>query len=502
MRIARTSGAALLALLVAWSAVAGPAAGQSTSSAPPPGSGGDGNPPAPGPASKSKLEEMLDQALKGNPDLRVAAAKVQEAEAELNRTRLEVTRRVVTLYTGLEAARKTVEVAEKRRDQLKQLAANKAVSSEDLQVAETAVMQAKADLAKLEADVPYLLGTQQAARIAVPLTFAFTPDGGRLAAEAADGKVRVWDVVSGVELVAPTSRPVQGTAAERIRKALDSTVSVDFQNKPLAEILVYFQKDYDLPLVFRAREPSQSVTLQLGSQPLGAVLQALGDLYGVEFVVRDYGIFVCPPGQAPPAGAVRLHDFWKTRPAATGRVGAGPDENPPPGRIEGNVKALSDTGLLRLTVGSDAGLAKGHTLELFRLNPTRKYLGRLRVEDVSPTESIARPAGAMREKPQVGDVVASPIRWRGLDTPSGDVEARVKKAETNGSSQLDAGKEAGLQLHRIYELFRGPGAAKYVGRVNVQDINPDGAVIGPVGPPGLKEQLREGDRVTLRPYTP
>src|SRR5262249_59137832 len=68
-------------------------------------------PPSP---AKSKLEEMLEQALKANPDLRVAAAKVQEAEAELNRTRLEVTRKVVTLYTGLEAARKTVEVAEKR----------------------------------------------------------------------------------------------------------------------------------------------------------------------------------------------------------------------------------------------------------------------------------------------------------------------------------------------------------------------------------------------------
>src|SRR5436309_9636032 len=35
------------------------------------------------------LEELLAQALKANPDIRVAEAKLREAEAELNRTRLQ-----------------------------------------------------------------------------------------------------------------------------------------------------------------------------------------------------------------------------------------------------------------------------------------------------------------------------------------------------------------------------------------------------------------------------
>src|SRR3984957_10391985 len=64
------------------------------------------------PAKKSLLEEMLEQALRNNPDIKVAEAKLHEAEAELNRTRLAVTQKVATLYAALDAARKGVEVAE------------------------------------------------------------------------------------------------------------------------------------------------------------------------------------------------------------------------------------------------------------------------------------------------------------------------------------------------------------------------------------------------------
>src|SRR5215831_13067285 len=52
-------------------------------------------------SNKSKLEEMLTEALKNNPDLRVAAANVTLAEAELNRTRLQVTQKVIALHAAL-----------------------------------------------------------------------------------------------------------------------------------------------------------------------------------------------------------------------------------------------------------------------------------------------------------------------------------------------------------------------------------------------------------------
>src|SRR6516165_2137186 len=51
-------------------------------------------------AAKDKeptLEEMLAEALKDNPDIRVAEAKRQEADAVLNKTRLQVMQQVVAL---------------------------------------------------------------------------------------------------------------------------------------------------------------------------------------------------------------------------------------------------------------------------------------------------------------------------------------------------------------------------------------------------------------------
>ena len=67
-------------------------------------------PPAPKPA-QSKLEEMLEKALKDNPDVRLAAAKLAEAEAELNRARLQVVHQVATAYQAIEAQKAAVESA-------------------------------------------------------------------------------------------------------------------------------------------------------------------------------------------------------------------------------------------------------------------------------------------------------------------------------------------------------------------------------------------------------
>src|SRR5260370_14019953 len=57
------------------------------------------------------LEDMLNKALKDNPDIKVAEAKVREADAELNRVRLQVTQKVLTFHHTREAQKATVKVA-------------------------------------------------------------------------------------------------------------------------------------------------------------------------------------------------------------------------------------------------------------------------------------------------------------------------------------------------------------------------------------------------------
>jgi hypothetical protein len=91
--------------------------------------------------------------------------------------------------------------------------------------------------------------------------------------------------------------------------------------------------------------------------------------------------------------------------AAIARAGG---KNPPPEPVEGLVKNTSTDGLMTLTIGSDAGLTKGHTLELFRMNPA-KYLGTVRIVEAEAHQSVAQPVSRLKDAPRVGDRAASQI---------------------------------------------------------------------------------------------
>lgn len=88
-------------------------------------------------------------------------------------------------------------------------------------------------------------------------------------------------------------------------------------------------------------------------------------------------------------------------------------KNPPPENVEGLVKTTDSSGLMTITIGSDAGLTKGNTLELFRLNrsaPTQsKYLGTVRVLEADHHQAVVQPVGRLSAPAQAGDMVASRI---------------------------------------------------------------------------------------------
>jgi len=87
--------------------------------------------------------------------------------------------------------------------------------------------------------------------------------------------------------------------------------------------------------------------------------------------------------------------------------------NPPLDSVEGLVREVGPTGLVRLTIGSDAGLAKGNTLEVYRLNTQvpdqSKYLGRIKIREVTATEAVGEPMGRPSAPMQPGDQVSSRI---------------------------------------------------------------------------------------------
>ncbi len=383
---------AMLALL----AVSGGAFGQA-----PAGAANPPQKPAAAPDKPTTLEEMLAKALKDNPDIQVAKSKLAEADAELNRTRLQVTQKVVTLYRNVEAQKAAVAAAETTLGNAITVQVNKGGGSLEVDRAKVAVILAKAKLAEMEAEMPYLLGQQ-------PKNDLSDPHSAR--AELLFRAEKLYLDFLESRPADPTKPPVRGDMADRIRKALDTPVTVNYKNQTVPEILKDFQQKMPgVPFLVNVY-PSEKdkVDLLLAEPvPLGAAMQAFQDKFGYRFSVREYGILVT--AVEIPRDAVPLHTFWKSPPAKKEIRDPEGKKNPPPEQVEGLVKALeADSGLLTISVGSDAGLAEGHTLEVYSLSPA-KYKGTVRVLKVSATEAVCKPVGRSLAAIQSGDRVASKI---------------------------------------------------------------------------------------------
>jgi hypothetical protein len=102
-------------------------------------------------------------------------------------------------------------------------------------------------------------------------------------------------------------------------------------------------------------------------------------------------------------------------------VGDGPriethnEANPPSGMVKGKIEKVDakDNTLVQISVGTDHGVNKNNTMEVFRTTPSPKYLGMVRIVDASPHHSVGRlivPPGASRPQLQEGDLVWSRLR--------------------------------------------------------------------------------------------
>lgn len=96
---------------------------------------------------------------------------------------------------------------------------------------------------------------------------------------------------------------------------------------------------------------------------------------------------------------------------AAAKAGQQDKKNPPPDDIRGRVTVTDDTsGYVTINLGSDNGLSKGNTLEVYRLKPRPQYVGTLRVYDIRPNEAVGKLMGTgPRGKILKDDEVASRI---------------------------------------------------------------------------------------------
>jgi hypothetical protein len=292
-----------------------------------------GQKPAAGQAEPT-LEEMLNKALKDNPDIRVAEAKVREAEAESNRTRLQVTQKVLAFHHSRESQKAIIKVAEEDLQRIQKLEANKAVSQEEVKQAQQRLSVSKAKLAEIEAEMPYLLGQQQ--RFAVG-SATISPEGKWLISNT-DGTVKLWEAEidpakpsdinwrtpilensnfidsAAIELLGQFKQSPKetGSIADKVRKALDTQVTIDYKQKTVHDILEDLKKKVPGLSIHDLSGASQNIIdMQIdGPVPLRTALQLLEDsvtvrLEGgaverVSFVLREYGLLFVPNGNLPP----------------------------------------------------------------------------------------------------------------------------------------------------------------------------------------------------------
>jgi len=116
--------------------------------------------------------------------------------------------------------------------------------------------------------------------------------------------------------------------------------------------------------------------------------------------------------------------------------GGKPPRNAPAEDVEGKIKAVDpESGLVTISLGSDSGLSKGHTLEVFRLHKDpgqSKYLGTIEIIRVDAKEAVGRPVQRLFAPVEVGDRVASRVaRATGAGQPPEErtaIEARLLEA--------------------------------------------------------------------------
>lgn len=113
-------------------------------------------------------------------------------------------------------------------------------------------------------------------------------------------------------------------------------------------------------------------------------------------------------------------DLAKERSGGTGPGGAttafrnSTEPNPPSVRVKGKIEKVDaqEPSLVQISLGTDQGVNRNNTLEVFRFAPQPKYLGRIRIVEVYPSRAVARlvtEPGAPRHALHEGDLVASDL---------------------------------------------------------------------------------------------
>ena len=270
---------------------------------------------------KSALEEALDLALKNNPDLRVAASKLALAEAELSRTRLQVTQKVAAAYADVLAERAVLDEMERQLSATRKVVQSGAAPTAVLTKAEMGLSERKTKLAASERELTFLQGKGGKDE---KRTLGFS--GATFADFDGDGYLDLF--ITNTRLVSNFTEKVGKTdATEKLRQSLQKKATLSGQKVTLTEYLAMVRKTaggINVHAKTKGEAWNETIDFDFEDVTIGGMLQFLEDsLVGHQIIVREYGLLIVAKDKVP-AGASTLASFLRAEtPKAAQRTDTG-----------------------------------------------------------------------------------------------------------------------------------------------------------------------------------
>lgn len=289
-----------------------PPKSKTTEAAPFPGQLGKGGDTGAGNTKKADPTDALVQAaLMNDPDVKLAQAKMQLAEAEIAKARQAVVLKVMNLNATIQELKTQVASLTEGLANSERFAKTGVVSIAQVAEDRAKLEHAKATLARTEMELKLLTGGMQKELVGTTgasdstawfmqrMMGGMSPNQGQQTGPFGSESMK-------------SSQGVMGPIPERIRALLDKPVKLGAKGEEVtfAKALEVFKKDAGLDVPVRLHMPQLTITSEGEVLPVGAWFQLFSDNNSVSFYVREYGLLVAAKAVAPP-DAITVMELWK-----------------------------------------------------------------------------------------------------------------------------------------------------------------------------------------------
>lgn len=227
------------------------------------------------------LEVVIERALTSSPEIQIAEAQLREAEARLKQVRTEVAQKALTAFHDRLKTEQTIEETRKALEELKAVADSDLKAAPALMEMQQRLAQAQAELARQDVA---LRGLENPETVIVSRV-------GRGDTGMGQDRSRLF---RGPRIQRPRPR-LEDMPESETAKLLEALVSLEFEDRALAEIFGYVRDYFGLNVVLDAnlQKAQYPGKIQLDDVRLRDALLAMAESFGdMVFLVRDYGVFV------------------------------------------------------------------------------------------------------------------------------------------------------------------------------------------------------------------